>query len=202
MDRLELDDRRELLGLARQSIAARFADAWTPDPPTASNAAALQQARSSFVTLQVNGELRGCCGSLDASRPLYVDVWRNAVAAAFGDSRFSSLTEEEWPRVHLHISALSRPKPFAVEDEAELIAALRPHLDGVVLELPRAVRTSTSYVAPGRATFLPAVWEQLPDPQSFIQHLKRKAGWPADFWSSEIRVSRYIAEEFAEDCAE
>jgi AmmeMemoRadiSam system protein A len=199
MDRLELDDRRELLALARQSIAAKFSGAWTPEPSTGIENEALQQARSSFVTLQVNGELRGCCGSLDAARALYIDVWRNAVAAAFGDPRFPSLTEDEWPRVHLHISALSRPEPFAVADEAELIAALRPYLDGVVLELPRAVRTSTGYVAPGRATFLPAVWAQLPDPQSFIQQLKRKAGWPADFWSSDIQVSRYIAEEFADD---
>jgi AmmeMemoRadiSam system protein A len=151
------------------------------------------------VTLEVNDELRGCCGSLDAARPLYVDVWRNAVAAAFGDPRFPSLTEDEWTRVRLHISALSRPEPFPVASEAELIATLRPNVDGLVLELEHAVRTRTGYVPPGRATFLPAVWEQLPDPRSFIQQLKRKAGWPVDFWSSDIQVSRYIAEEFADE---
>jgi uncharacterized protein len=198
MDRLSTEDRSELLALARQSIAARFAGTWTPDPPQATDAVALRQPRSSFVTLLVDEQLRGCCGSLDASRALYTDVWRNAVAAAFGDPRFPSLTLEEWPRVHLHISALSQPELFAVAHEAELIAALRPHVDGLVLELDHAVRTSTTYVPPGRATFLPTVWEQLPDPQSFLHQLKRKAGWPADFWSDEIRVSRYIAEDVAE----
>jgi len=199
MGTLNSEARRELLALARQSIAARFAGTWTPEPPQSTDVVALQQPRSSFVTLLLNDQLRGCCGSLDASRPLYTDVWRNAVAAAFGDPRFTPLTPEEWPRVHLHISALSHPEPLVVASEAELLSTLRPHEDGLVLELPHAVRTSTRYVAPGRATFLPTVWEQLPDPQSFLHHLKRKAGWPADFWSSEIAVSRYVAEDFADE---
>jgi AmmeMemoRadiSam system protein A len=199
MDILSRDDRAELLELARESIAARFAGVWQQDPPRASTSKELIQPRSAFVTLRIGTDLRGCCGSLDASRALYVDVWRNAVAAAFGDSRFRPLSESEWPLCQLHISVLSAPEPLPAMSEPELLAALRPHVDGLVLELPHAVRANSSYVAPGRATFLPAVWEQLPDPQSFLGELKRKAGWPADFWSADILVSRYHAEEFGEE---
>jgi AmmeMemoRadiSam system protein A len=128
-----------------------------------------------------------------------VDVWRNAVAAAFGDPRFAALSQDQWPRAQVHISALSVPEPLQIENEAALLAALRPNVDGLVLELRHAAHSSSNYVPPGRATFLPAVWEQLPDPQSFVQQLKSKAGWPSDFWSSDIQVSRYVAEEFGDD---
>jgi AmmeMemoRadiSam system protein A len=199
MEMLSAEDRTELLGLARQSISARLADAWKSEPPRVSIASVLGEPRSSFVTLLIGEDLRGCCGSLDASRPLYLDVWRNAVAAAFADSRFRALTQAEWPLCELHISVLSAPEPLHITSEAELLATLRPHVDGLILELFHSVRTSSTYVAPGRATFLPSVWEQLPDPQNFIDQLKRKAGWPTDFWSSDIVVSRYQAEEFGEN---
>jgi AmmeMemoRadiSam system protein A len=165
----------------------------------AGHSPALDQRRSSFVTLRIGEELRGCCGSLDAGRPLYCDVWQNAVAAGFGDPRFPGLRAEEWPRCHVHLSVLSLPERLDVADESELLANLRPHVDGLVLELPHAVQISSGYVRPGRATFLPAVWEQLPDGASFLRQLKRKAGWPADFWSSDIEVFKYVAEEFGDD---
>jgi AmmeMemoRadiSam system protein A len=199
MHTLDHTDRTQLLALARASIAARLAGTWSTEPPATAHSPALDQPRSSFVTLRIGEELRGCCGSLDAGRPLYRDVWQNAVAAGFGDPRFPPLRAEEWPRCHLHLSVLSLPEQIHVADEAELRATLRPHVDGLVLELPHAVQTAAGYVRPGRATFLPAVWEQLPDANSFLQHLKRKAGWPHDFWSSEIAISKYIAEEFGDD---
>ncbi|HEU4654561.1 MAG TPA: AmmeMemoRadiSam system protein A [Steroidobacteraceae bacterium] len=198
MATLSEEDRAELLTLARYSISTRLAGAWTHDPPPSSGSTALAQPRSSFVTLRMEAELRGCCGSLDAARPLHADVWRNAVAAAFGDPRFEPITEREWAACRLHVSVLTMPEPLPVESEAELRGVLRPHVDGLVLELPRSVQTDAGWVRAGRSTFLPAVWEQLPDVDSFLHHLKRKAGWPADFWSSEIRVSRYVAEEFGE----
>lgn len=199
MDALNKEDRVELLAFARQSITTRFTGTWTQDPPQLSKSSVLRQSRSSFVTLLIEDDLRGCCGSLDASRPLYTDVWRNAVAAAFGDPRFQSLSAPEWTRVRTHISVLSRPERMHVESEAELLASLRAHVDGLLIELAQPVPTADGYVSPGRATFLPTVWEQLPDPRSFLQHLKRKAGWPAEFWSSEIQVSRYVTEQFGEE---
>ena len=148
---------------------------------------ALTVKRSSFVTLHRNEELRGCCGTLDAPRSLAEDVWRNAWAAAFNDYRFPALTAAEWPQVTLHLSLLTVPEPLDVISEEQLLAVLRPSIDGLILESDT-----------GRATFLPAVWEQLPDPVQFVRHLKTKAGWPATFWSSRVRCWRYTTESFGE----
>ncbi len=198
MATLSAEDRAELLTLARCSITTKLAGNWNNDPPPPSRSSMLGDLRSSFVTVRMESELRGCCGTLDAARPLHADVWRNAVAAAFGDPRFEPITEREWAACRLHLSVLTVPELLPIEGEAELRAVLRPHVDGLVLELPRSVQTQGGWVRAGRSTFLPAVWEQLPDIDSFLHHLKRKAGWPADFWSSELRVSRYVAEEFGE----
>jgi uncharacterized protein len=180
--------RHELLRLARRSIAAAMHDgqpASYPNPPLPRELTALQ---SSFVTLRLARELRGCCGTLDAARPLAEDVWRNGWAAAFADSRFDSLTADELPSVTIHISVLSPPEQLLVEDETDLLRQLRPGIDGLVLALGSA-----------RATFLPAVWQQVEDAARFVRQLKAKAGWRADFWSPDIRASRYTADSFGED---
>jgi uncharacterized protein len=137
--------------------------------------------------LRVNKQLRGCCGTLIATRALSEDVWRNAWASAFADPRFSPLESEEWPKVHLHISVLSALEPVAVASEQELLDILRPNIDGLVLEREQS-----------RATFLPDVWEQISDPKEFVRHLKQKAGWPANAWSPLIKVQRYTTESFGE----
>jgi len=187
-------ERRELLALARASIDSALAASRTGDlvpftgtllPP------ALAARRSSFVTLHRNEELRGCCGTLDAPRSLAEDVWRNAWAAAFNDYRFSALTAAEWPQVTLHLSLLTTPEPLDVTTEEQLLAVLRPSIDGLILESDT-----------GRATFLPAVWEQLPDPLQFVRHLKMKAGWPATYWSNRMRALRYTTESFDEQSIE
>ena len=188
---LDTSERRELLALARASIDAALSPGrgnnnlvpFTPGllPP------ALTVRRSSFVTLHRNEDLRGCCGTLEAPRPLAEDVWRNAWAAAFNDYRFPPLTVAEWPQVSLHFSLLTVPEPLDVASEDQLLAQLRPSIDGLILE-------SDS----GRATFLPAVWEQLPDPVLFVRHLKMKAGWPASYWSNRVRCLRYTTESFGE----
>lgn len=172
--------RRELLALARASIEAALPDGKLGPYAREPRDPELMRRASSFVTLRNNGELRGCCGSIDAPRALAEDVWRNAWASAFGDHRFPALTPAEWPSIELHISVLSPPQPMAVSDEADLLARVRPRVDGLILELGSA-----------RATFLPAVWEQLPDAASFVRHLKAKAGWHAGFWSPQVRVFRY-----------
>ncbi len=142
---------------------------------------------ASFVTLMKQGELRGCIGTLEAHRPLLEDVRKNARAAAFEDPRFFPLRREEFADIRVEVSLLSVPEPLAVETEAEALARLRPHLDGVVLEYGWH-----------RATFLPQVWEQLPEPREFLQQLKRKAGLPADFWADNLLLSRYDVQKWKE----
>ena len=188
---LAAPERRELLALARASIDCALANG--PHGQLVPFTAALLPSgltvrRSSFVTLRLGAELRGCCGTLDAPRPLAEDVWRNAWAAAFSDYRFAPLTAAEWPRVSLHLSLLTPPERLDITSEAQLLTVLRPSVDGLVLESET-----------GRATFLPAVWEQLADPVHFVRQLKLKAGWPAGFWSNGVRAWRYTTESFDEE---
>jgi uncharacterized protein len=185
-------ERRELLALARASIEStlshgRASHELAPFTP-ALLLPALAVRRSSFVTLRRGEELRGCCGSLDGARPLAEDVWRNAWAAAFNDYRFTPLTAAEWPHINVHLSLLTVPERLDVTTEEQLLAVLQPSIDGLILESDT-----------GRATFLPAVWEQIPDPQQFVRQLKMKAGWPATYWSSGVRCSRYRTESFGEE---
>ena len=186
---LATPERRELLGLARASIDSALsqpAGQLAPFTP-ALLSPGLSVRRSSFVTLRHGTELRGCCGTLDAPRPLAEDVWRNAWAAAFSDYRFSPLTAAEWPQLSLHLSLLTVPEPLTVRTEEELLALLQPSVDGLILESDSS-----------RATFLPAVWEQLPDPALFVRQLKMKAGWPVGYWSDRVRAWRYTTESFGE----
>jgi AmmeMemoRadiSam system protein A len=150
----------------------------------------LQEPGATFVTLTRHGDLRGCIGSLEAHRPLAQDVRENAVAAAFRDPRFRPLTRKEFDAVRVEVSLLSPPESIEAEDEKAALAALRPHVDGVVLAYGHL-----------RSTFLPQVWEQLPDPQEFLAYLKRKAGLPMDFWAAEVRLSRYTVSKWKEIAA-
>lgn len=147
--------------------------------------AELRQHGATFVTLKRHGSLRGCIGTLEASRPLVVDVAYNAFGAAFRDPRFAPLRTGEMQDLELHLSVLSDPEAFPVRDEADLLARLRPGVDGLILAEGRC-----------RGTFLPSVWEQLPAPVDFVTHLKRKAGLPAHHWSPTLRVERYTVEAF------
>jgi len=151
------------------------------------DAAWLAAQGASFVTLTIAAELRGCIGTLEAHRSLIEDVRKNARAAAFDDPRFSPLRREEFDAVSVEVSLLSTPEPLAVKTEAEALACLRPHIDGVVLEYDWH-----------RATFLPQVWEQLPNPRKFLQQLKRKAGLSEDFWADKVLVSRYAVQKWKE----
>jgi AmmeMemoRadiSam system protein A len=145
----------------------------------------LRELGASFVTLNKGGELRGCIGSLEAHRPLVEDVAHNAYAAAFSDPRFPPLAAQELPELEFHISILTPAEPMSFSSEEDLLAQIRPGIDGLILE-----------DAGRRGTFLPSVWESLPDARSFLQHLKLKAGLPADYWSPTLKVSRYTTESF------
>lgn len=147
----------------------------------------LKEPGACFVTLTQNGSLRGCIGSLEAHRPLRDDVKANAYAAAFRDTRFSPLTLDELDLTEIEISLLSPMLPMTFSDEADALEQLRPGIDGVVFEYGRY-----------RSTFLPQVWEQLPEPAIFMSHLKQKAGLPAGFWTPDVRLLRYTVSKWEE----
>lgn len=151
----------------------------------------LKEPGACFVTLTQNGDLRGCIGSLEAHRPLLDDVKANAYAAAFRDTRFSPLTLGELDLTEIEISLLSPMQPITFSDEADALKQLRPVIDGVVFEYGRY-----------RSTFLPQVWEQLPDAKTFMSHLKQKAGLPAAFWVPDVRLLRYTVSKWKESEAE
>jgi AmmeMemoRadiSam system protein A len=118
-------------------------------------------------------------------RPLAEDIAQNAWSAAFRDPRFSPMTAEEMDGLDIHISILGDPEPMEFSDEKDLVSKVRPGIDGLILE--------DGY---NRGTFLPSVWESLPDAADFVSHLKLKAGLPQDYWSDTLKVQRYTVEEF------
>ena len=178
-------ERETLLDIARHSIAYGLQHGRAATVTVADYSPALQEIKATFITLQIDGELRGCIGTLQAHRPLVEDVADNAYAAAFRDPRFPMLTKAEYERLQYHISILSTPEPMKFKDEQDLLSQLRPGVDGLVLEEGRF-----------RGTFLPQVWDSLPDSKSFLRHLKQKAGLSPDYWSSTIKVQKYTVEEF------
>lgn len=178
-----------LLGLARGAIGEALGqepDAPPPDPDPPAEPW-LEAVGAAFVTLTLEGQLRGCIGTVEPYRSLAKDVRANAVAAALDDPRFPALAPAELSRVHLSVSVLSPLEPVPCASEAEAAAKLRPGVDGVVLE-----------IGGRRATFLPQVWAQVPDARTFLRALKRKAGLNDDYWDGETRVYRYSVEKYGE----
>ena len=170
-----------LIAIARAAIEQKLLGkpAAPPDVPW------LVRHAATFVTLLKDGELRGCIGSLEATRPLGEDVAENALAAAFRDPRFPELNAAEWPQCEVEVSLLGAPKPIRFEGEADLVRQIRAGEDGLILE------------AEGRrATFLPQVWDGVPDKRAFLGQLVRKAGLPADTPLTSCRVSRYRVMKF------
>ncbi len=145
----------------------------------------LQTIRATFVTLHRSRELRGCIGILKPVRPLAEDVAYNAWAAAFTDIRFLPLNAGELDDLDIHISILGTPEEMDFTSEDDLVKQIIPGTDGLILE-----------EGINRGTFLPSVWEALSDSHAFLNHLKQKAGLPADYWSDTIKVQRYTVEEF------
>jgi len=183
--RFDADARARLLALAWEGIRAGREAPWL-GPDLAGLPPALTAPGASFVTLHRHGALRGCMGSLEPRRPLAEDVAGNARAAAYLDPRFPPVEPAELAALALEISVLAPAQPLAAASEAELVAALRPGVDGLVLR--EGAR---------RATYLPSVWSQLPDPQQFVRQLKRKAGLPPDHWSPALRFERYEVESIS-----
>ncbi len=174
---------RALIGNARQAIAMELALV-AEAPPAHPD---LLRPGATFVTLFHHGELRGCIGSLKATRELGCDVRENALAAAFRDPRFAPLRAAEFHATWVEVSLLSAAEKVRFETESELRMRLRPGIDGVTLELDDR-----------RATFLPQVWETLPEPADFLAALKHKAGLPLDFWSPYLNVALYQVTKWKE----
>lgn len=172
-----------LLIRARNAIAGKFGIAPQPEPEHP----ALAQPGATFVTLTQRGELRGCIGSLEARRPLGLDVRENAQAAAFRDPRFPPLGRDELDRTRVEVSLLTPAVPLEFADEADAIRRLRPGIDGMIFECHGR-----------RGTFLPQVWESLPEPRLFFDHLKQKAGFSSDFWSPDVKLYRYEVQKWKE----
>jgi AmmeMemoRadiSam system protein A len=142
------------------------------------------------VTIRHRGHLRGCRGSVAATEPLVVNVARSARSAAFSDERFPPVTVGELFDLDIHISILNEPEPLPVAGEAELLSTLRPGRDGLIL-------TAGTH----QGLFLPAVWDKLPEPRVFLEHLKQKAGLVGDYWSTDVQVQRFTVEECHGDVA-
>jgi AmmeMemoRadiSam system protein A len=170
--RLDATERGELLRRAREQLAATAAGEGTIEVDETTLPPRLLRPESAFVTLTLDGALRGCMiDAFDAHEPLYRNVLRNTVLAATEDERFPTVAPGEVERIRIEISVLTPPEELAFSDPEELIAKLEPGVDGVIL----AVDDATS-------TYLPEVWETFLDPVDFLSHLSEKAGLPADRW--------------------
>lgn len=174
----------DLFSLARYRIETHWGDPETKKPPISFD---LNKEVATFVTLNLDGKLRGCIGSLTATRPLWLDVQENAYSAAFNDFRFSPLSKEEYENIHVEISVLSEVTRVEFDSVDTLRAKIRPGIDGIV------------YRHMGRrATFLPQVWEQIPDFDTFFSRLSQKAGLGPDPELIYATVERYQVDKYSE----
>jgi AmmeMemoRadiSam system protein A len=178
-----------LVKLARQTIEERLNKRSIKVDPDSMVDSAFKEKRGTFVTLTINKQLRGCIGNLDSTDPIVDGIERNAVNAAFRDPRFPPLKADELDRVDIEVSILTEPQPLEYRDSKDLLSKLRVNVDGVILRKGSA-----------SATFLPQVWEQLPQPEKFLSHLCSKAGLPADTWKKgNLDILTYQVQCFEEE---
>lgn len=191
--RLSEEDGQVLVRLARKAIAEKL-----HPPKRQEKKAGLGEVlpaslttwkRGVFVTLHLGGQLRGCIGNLSGTKPLAEGVRDNAINAAFNDFRFTPVTAGELEEINVEVSILSEPRPLAYAGAADLVARLRPGIDGVIIKKKGA-----------SATFLPQVWQQLPEAADFLSHLCLKAGLPGSEWQrGGLEVATYQVQYFAEE---
>lgn len=187
-DDLSVEEKQILLNMARKAIELKVSG----QDPIKINLEAypetLREDHATFVTLTKNGMLRGCIGTLEAYQPLIQDVYEHAIDAAFEDFRFPPVKAKEVSQIKIEISVLSTPVPLEFDEPKEILGKLRVGIDGVVIS--NGIR---------RSTFLPQVWEKVPDPEAFMSQLCYKMGVPYDYWRNNIlKVSTYQVEEFSE----
>jgi len=187
-DQLIPEEKQILLRLARQALEAGVRGETLPPLDWDSLSSRLRADGASFVTLTERGNLRGCIGALEAYQPLAEDVREHAVAAALNDYRFPPVQVSELEGIHIEVSRLTAPLRLAYADAADLLSKLRPGVDGVILR-----------DGPRRATFLPQVWEKIPDAAEFLDNLCYKMGAAPDLWRRRrLEVLVYQVEEFHE----
>ena len=187
-DNLSEAEKALLLKLAREALEAAVRGKPAPAVDEAGLTAALKRPACSFVTLTEHGDLRGCIGALVATVPLFEDVRLHAAQAALEDYRFMTVTPAELPEIEVEVSVLSDPQPLAYDGPEDLLRRLRPNVDGVVLQ--QGLR---------RATFLPQVWETVPEPTEFLGRLCDKMGREPSLWrKTKLEVSTYQVEKFTE----
>ncbi len=183
---LHATDKAWLLKLARNSIGHYVTTTSYPEPIQPCSQA-VEQVRACFVTLRLLGGLRGCIGHLEPIMTLNQAVIENAIAAACRDYRFNPLSINELTQVVIDISVLSPQQRLIAQSKQDLLAQLSPSIDGLVIQYRNH-----------KATFLPSVWQQLPEPEQFLQHLMQKAGLAQDFWNPDIQCYRYQTSSFSE----
>lgn len=185
---LTQDEGKILLEIARQAIEDHLKGKQSPVLELEDLSSELKDNGACFVTLTIDGVLRGCVGSIEESQPLVKDVRERAIGAAFQDPRFPALQLEEYPNLKIEVSRLTTPEKLDYSTPEDLVNKLRPGIDGVILR--QRFR---------RATFLPQVWEQLPDPELFLGRLCQKMGLDALAWKKQhLEVEIYQAEKFIE----
>jgi AmmeMemoRadiSam system protein B/AmmeMemoRadiSam system protein A len=185
-DEWSLSERQLMIQLAREAIRSPLEGEKNFHIDVNRFPESLKQERASFITLKIDGKLRGCIGSLTAHRPLILDIANNAQAAAFKDPRFNELSHQEYLATDIHVSILSKPWRVSVNSRSELLEKLQPGLHGLILREGNR-----------QATYLPSVWEQIPQPEQFVGELRRKAGLAFDGWSDDMQVFCYTTEEFS-----
>lgn len=187
-DLLTLEEQRTLLRLAREALQHGVKHEKLPSLDESILTARLREPGATFVTLTTGGQLRGCIGALEPYQALAQDVREHAVAAALEDPRFPPVQERELSGIEIEVSRLTRPLPLEYKDANDLLSKLRPHVDGVILR--------DTF---GRATFLPQVWEKIPDPVEFLNNLCYKMGASPDLWRKKhLEVLTYQVQEFRE----
>lgn len=189
--RLSEDEKSYLLRLAREALEAELSGRPAPAVPPERITPGIAREAACFVTLTEEGRLRGCIlDSFIPHEPIYRNVMRNVILAATADPRFPPVTPQELPLLTIEISVLGRPRTLEFDGPEDLLAKLRPGIDGVIL--------TTRY---GTSTYLPQVWEQLPDPEVFLTELCRKHGAPGDCWKNgeSLKVEVYEVEHFSEE---
>ena len=187
-EKLTLEEKHTLLKLAREALETGARAQPLPPLDAASLTPLLRADGASFVTLTVGGNLRGCIGALEPYQPLAEDVREHAVAAALEDYRFPPVREPELAKIAIEVSRLTLPARLDYAGPDDLLAKLRPGMDGVILR--DGVR---------RATFLPQVWEKIPDQAEFLANLCYKMGAASDTWQKKhLEVLVYQVEEFHE----
>jgi len=185
---LTLEEQQTLLRMAREAMEYGVRGKRLEPLNVRSLSTHLREQGASFVTLTIRGQLRGCIGALEARQPLAADVREHAMAAALEDPRFPPVREDELSRIQIEVSSLTRPISLEYKDAADLLSKLKPHLDGVILR-----------DGGRRATFLPQVWEKIPDPIEFMNNLCYKMGLSDNAWRvKHLEVFIYQVEEFHE----